>query len=459
LGVPRVLVVAGVSSGVGKTTVTLGLLEAFRRRGLTVQAFKVGPDFIDPGFHTLVTERPSYNLDGWMCGRESVRETVARQSAGADLVVIEGMMGCFDGVDGTSEDGSTAQIAKWLEAPVVLVVDASTQSRSAAAVVLGFERFDPELRVGAVIANRVGGDVHARWVRDAIASSCRAVPVGAIRHDASVTLPERHLGLVTAAEGPLTPELRRRLAETVEVSVDLDRLLEIAAPIRGVARSAGVVASASRARIGVAHDASFQFYYAENLDRLRAAGADLVLWSPQVPGAFPDVDGLYFGGGYPELHARALSANVAVRESVRAFAGAGKPIYAECGGLMYLAEALEDLDGVAHPMVGLLPTTVHMRPRRLTLGYTEVGLTADAPIGSAGTILRGHEFHYSSMDPVPASVARVYQITRVRGEERPEGYLINQALMSYVHLHFASNPLIAHRFVDACAAVGRPRKP
>ena len=448
-----------MSSGVGKTTVTLGLLEAFRRRGLTVQAFKVGPDFIDPGFHTLVTERPSYNLDGWMCGRDSVRETVACQSADADLAVIEGMMGCFDGVDGTSEDGSTAQIAKWLEAPVVLVVDASTQSRSAAAVVLGFERFDPELRIGAVIVNRVGGDAHARWLRDAIASSCRAVPAGAIRHDASVTLPERHLGLVTAAEGPLTPELRRRLAETIEVSVDLDRLLEIAAPIRGVARSAGVVASASRARIGVAHDASFQFYYAENLDRLRVAGADLVFWSPQVPGAFPDVDGLYFGGGYPELHARALSANVAVRESVRAFAGAGKPIYAECGGLMYLAEALEDLDGVAHPMVGLLPTTVHMRPRRLTLGYTEVGLTADAPIGGAGTILRGHEFHYSSMDPVPASVARVYQITRVRGEERPEGYLINQALMSYVHLHFASNPLIAQRFVDACAAVGRPRKP
>jgi cobyrinic acid a,c-diamide synthase len=340
----------------------------------------------------------------------------------------------------------------------VLVVDASTQSRSAAAVVLGFERFDPELRVGAVIANRVGGDVHARWLRDAIASSCRAVPVGAIRHDASVTLPERHLGLVTAAEGPLTPELRRRLAETIKVSVDLDRLFEIAAPIRGVARSAGVGASASRARIGVAHDASFQFYYAENLDRLRAAGADLVFWSPQVPGAFPDVDGLYFGGGYPELHARALSANVAVRESVRAFAGAGKPIYAECGGLMYLAAALEDLDGVAHPMVGLLPTTVHMRPRRLTLGYAEVELTADAPIGGAGTIVRGHEFHYSSMDQVPASVARVYQITRVRGEERPEGYLINQALMSYVHLHFASSPLIAQRFVDSCAAVGRPRK-
>ena len=454
---PRVLVVAGASSGVGKTTVTLDLLEAFRRRGLTVQAFKVGPDFIDPGFHTLVTERPSYNLDGWMCGRAQTRNTVARQSADADLVVIEGMMGCFDGVDGTSEDGSTAQIAKWLDAPIVLVIDASTQSRSAAAVVLGFERFDPELRVGAVIANRVGGDVHARWLRDAIASSCRAVPVGAIGHDASVTLPERHLGLVTAAEGPLTPELRRRLGETIERSLDLDRLLEIAAPLGDVSRGAGIVAAAPRVRIGVARDAAFQFYYTENLDLLRAAGADLVFWSPRVDRALPDVDGLYFGGGYPELHAPALTANVAVRASVRAFAGAGKPIYAECGGLMYLAETLEDLDGVAHPMVGLLPTTVRMRPRRLTLGYTEVEFTADAPLGGAGTIVRGHEFHYSSMDPVPAWVARVYQITRVQGEGRPEGYLINQTLMSYVHLHFASSPLIARRFVDACAGAARAR--
>src|SRR2546422_1621638 len=341
--VPRVLVVAGASSGVGKTTVTLGLLEAFRRRGLTVQAFKVGPDFIDPGFHTLVTERPSYNLDGWMCGRAQTRNTVARQSADADLVVIEGMMGCFDGVDGTSEDGSTAQIAKWLDAPIVLVIDASTQSRSAAAVVLGFERFDPELRVGAVIANRVGGDVHARWLRDAIASSCRAVPVGAIGHDASVTLPERHLGLVTAAEGPLTPELRRRLGETIERSLDLDRLLEIAAPLGDVSRGAGIVAAAPRVRIGVARDAAFQFYYTENLDLLRAAGADLVFWSPRVDRALPDVDGIYFGGGYPELHAPALTANVAVRASVRAFAGAGKPIYAECGGVLDRAETVEGL--------------------------------------------------------------------------------------------------------------------
>lgn len=453
--VPRLFVVAGVSSGVGKTTVTLGLLEAFRRRGLTVQAFKVGPDFIDPGLHALVTERPSYNLDGWMCGREQVLETVACHAADADLALVEGVMGCFDGVDGTSEDGSTAQVAKWLGAPVVLVIDARSQSRSAAAVVLGFERFDPDLRIAAVIANRVGGEVHAQWVRDAIASTCHAAPVGAIKRDEALTLPERHLGLVTAAEGLLTPELRQRLAEMIERSVDLDRLIALAAPLPNAAASPAARSVRPRVRIGVAHDAAFQFYYAENLDLLRAAGAELVFWSPLADRELPEVDGLYVGGGYPELHAARLAANVDLQKAIRRLAEAGKPIYAECGGLMYMAEELEDLDGVTHPMVGLLPTTVRMRPRRLTLGYTSVVLTVDAPIGRAGITARGHEFHYSSLDPVPDSVPRVYRLSRRRGEERAEGYLMGHALMSYVHLHFGSNPEIPRWFVRSCGSTGR----
>jgi cobyrinic acid a,c-diamide synthase len=450
-----VLVVAGVSSGVGKTTVTLGLLEAFRRRGLSVQAFKVGPDFIDPGFHELVTGRPSYNLDGWMCGREHVLDTVASRSAGADLVLVEGVMGCFDGVDGTSEEGSTAQVAKWLGAPVALVIDAHSQSRSAAAVVLGFERFDPELRIGAVIANRVGGEGHARWVHDAITSCSRAVPVGAIKRDAALALPERHLGLVTAAEGPLTPELRQRLADTVERSVDLDALLRIAAPLRGAARASAARPSPPRVRIGVARDTAFQFYYAENLELLRIAGADIVFWSPLNDPELPEVDGLYFGGGYPELHAPGLSDNIAVRKSVREFAESGKPVYAECGGLMYLAEAIEDFDGARRPMVGLLPATVRMRPRTLTLGYAEVRVIGESPLGSPGTLGRGHEFHYSSLDPVPDSVPRVYRVSRPRGGERPEGYLLGRTLMSYVHLHFGSNPTMARSFVGACVEARR----
>ena len=248
---PRLLVIAGVASGVGKTTVTLGLLEAFRRKGLTVQAFKVGPDFIDPGFHEIVTGRASYNLDGWMCGRGHARATVARHARDADLAIVEGAMGCFDGLDGASEEGSTAQVAKWLGAPVVLVIDVEAMARSAAAAALGFERFDADLNLAAVIANRVAGDTHARWVRDAIVACCRAVPVGAIPRDATLALPERHLGLVTAGEAALTSDTRRRLAELVERSVDLDALWDMASPLRVEASDdAPPPAPPARARIG-----------------------------------------------------------------------------------------------------------------------------------------------------------------------------------------------------------------
>lgn len=447
-----IVVVAGVASGVGKTTLTLGLLEAYRRRGLTVQAFKVGPDFIDPGLHEVVTGRPSYNLDGWMCGRGEVLATVARAAADADLAIVEGMMGCFDGIDGTSEDGSTAQLAKWLDAPVVLVLDASAQSRSAAAVVLGFERFDPGLEVAGVIANRVGGPRHAGWLGEAMAAACRAPLLGSVSPEPGVALPERHLGLHTAIEGRLTPERREALAALVERSIDLDRLRALASPIpaagSAVATDPGI---RGRARIGVAHDAAFQFYYRENLERLRAAGAELIFWSPIEDRELPDVDGLYLGGGYPELHARRLAANASMLEAVRRFCRSDHPVYAECGGLMYLAEALEDADRVVHKLVGVLPATVRMWPPRLTLGYTEVRLADHAPLGVAGGGARGHAFHYSTLDPVPASVARVYRVRTRHGEEHREGFLVGQTLMSYVHLHFGSNPGLARAFVDRCA--------
>ncbi len=449
---PRLLIVAGVASGVGKTTVTLGLLEAFRRRGLTVQGFKVGPDFIDPGFHEIVTGRGSYNLDGWMCGRDHVLATVARHAADADLAIVEGVMGCFDGLDATSDEGSTAQVAKWLGAPVVLVIDVQAQARSAAAVVRGFEEFDPALTLGAVIANRVGSDGHARAIRDAVAARCRARVVGTLPYDPMVTLIERHLGLVTAGEGGLTDDRRGRLADLIERGVDLDALLELAVPPPASAHDMGpTIPTASRARIGVAHDAAFCFYYRDNLALLRAAGAELVYWSPLTDRILPDVDGLYLGGGYPEIHASALGANRAMRDAVRLFAAEGGAIYAECGGLMYLADAIEGVDGATHAMVGLLPATVRMRPRRLSLGYTEVTLQAASPLGPAGTVARGHEFHLSTLDPVPASVSRVYQLRRRQGEERAEGYQIGNALLSYVHLHFASNPGLATSFVGACA--------
>jgi cobyrinic acid a,c-diamide synthase len=447
---PPALVVAGTASSVGKTTVTLGLLAALRRRGLIVQPFKVGPDFIDPGLHEIAAGRPSYSLDAWMCGREHVVDLVASRAAGADLCLVEGVMGCFDGVDGTSDDGSTAQIAKWLGAPVILIVDASAQSRSVAATVQGFERFDPKLEVAGVIFNRVGGDRHARWLAEAVANACRARPLGALRHEDGLVLPERHLGLHTAAEGVLTEARRRRLAEACERFVDLDALRALGRPLAGASAAEPAAAAPPLARIGVARDEAFQFYYPENLERLRGAGAELVFWSPLEDARPPEVDGLYLGGGYPELHGARLAANSACRDAVRGLAAAGRPIYAECGGLMYLAEGIEDLEGERHAMVGLLPTTVRMHPRRLTLGYTEVRFRADTILGPAGRVARGHEFHFSTSDPVPASVERAWRLEQPGGGVRDEGYVAGRLLATYAHLHFASNPGLAPAFVEAC---------
>lgn len=452
---PRIpaLVIAGVSSGVGKTTITLGILEALRRRGLTAQGFKVGPDFIDPGFHALATGRPAYNLDGWMCGHEHAVATMARRAADADVAVVEGVMGCFDGLEGATEAGSTAEVAKWLGAPVVLVLDAGAMARSAAAVLLGFERFDPDVELAGVIFNRTGGPAHRQWLHDAVAQSCKSRVLGALPHDGDIVLPERHLGLVTAAEGCYSAELGDRLAALIEQHVDVDALLATARSRverqppdgQGRAREAG-------ATIGVARDEAFQFYYRDNLDMLEEAGARIVYWSPLHDRALPEADGLYMGGGYPELYGRPLSANVALRRQVRAFADSGRPLYAECGGLMYLAEALTDLDGTAWPMVGLLPAAVFMERSRLTIGYREVEMTASSLLGPAGTRARGHEFHRSALAPVPDSVARVYSISGGRGDgARPEGFTAGRALMSYVHLHFGSNPAVARSLVSACA--------
>lgn len=453
----RLVVVAGTGSGVGKTTVTLGLLEAFRRRGLRVQAFKVGPDFIDAGLHEVVTGRPSWTLDGWMCGREHVVATVARRAADADLAVVEGVMGCFDGA-GAGGEGSTAEAARWLGAPVLLVVDARAQARSAAAVVRGFEVFDPDLRIAGVVLNRMGGAAHARLVAEAIGAACRAAPVGSLADDPALALPERHLGLVTAPEGRLTPRWRDRLAAAVEAGLDLDRLLALAGPLPAPAAEAPPAPAAGRVRIGVARDEAFQFYYPENLGRLAAAGAELVPWSPLADPAPPEVDGLYLGGGYPELHGRRLADNRTALDAVAAFAARGGPVYAECGGLMYLAESLEDLDGAVHRMAGVLPARVRMRPPRLAIGYAEVRQVASSPLGPAGTAARGHEFHCSTLDPVPAAVARVYRARAVGGEERDEGYLVGRTLMSYVHLHFGSNPALAPALVASCRAAGGGRR-
>lgn len=446
LDVPR-LVVGAASSGSGKTTLTVALAAALRARGLAVAPFKCGPDYLDPSYHARASGAASHNLDGWMMGEEAVLATFARATRGADVALVEGVMGLFDGASPTSDDGSTAQIAKWLNAPVVAVIDASGMARTAGAVAQGLAAFDPALRVGALVCNRVGSRGHLELLREAVT----APPMlGGLPARDDLAFPERHLGLVTAASA-LGDEQLAAWARVAEEWLDLDGLLALArtAPPLEVAAAAAGRATGPRCRIGVAFDEAFHFYYEDNLARLEAAGAELVRFSPVHDSRLPDVDGLLLGGGYPEVHAAALAANHSMREAVRAFAAAGRPVYAECGGLMYLASRIRTADSREHDMVGLIPGVAVVRDRLQALGYAEVTTRAATILGPAGLRFRGHQFRYSELE-VPPSVPRAYAVSGRRGAPLEEGYTSGSVLASYVHAHWASCPAAAEGLVAAC---------
>ncbi len=449
----RGLVIAGTQSGVGKTTLTLGLLQAWRRRGLKVQPFKVGPDFIDPGHHTQAAGRVSHNLDGWMLSREANLALFRQQLRGADVAVVEGVMGLFDGYDGRTEAGSTAQMAKWLGLPVLLVVDARSMARSAAALVHGFATFDPDLKLAGVVFNRIGSATHLQYLRDALEQVEGVACLGGMPREAGLAIPERHLGLATAEDHPLGDQYREHLADLVEAHLDLEVLLAGLSPV-AASPAEPPAAAAPVVRLGVAQDAAFCFYYSENLELLAQAGAELVFFSPLKDRDLPEnLHGLYLGGGYPELYAGDLAANAALKQSIRDKAAAGFPIYAECGGLMYLARGLVDLQGQRQAMTGVLPFEVRMLPRLRSLGYREITLTAAGLLGPVGTQARGHEFHYSEIVKVPGDLARCYRLTARQGQAAAaEGYAVRRVLASYVHLHFGSNPAVARHLVEACRA-------
>jgi cobyrinic acid a,c-diamide synthase len=447
------LVIAGTQSGVGKTTVTLGLLAALRRRGLVVQPFKVGPDFIDPGHHTRAAGPVSRNLDGWMLSRETNEALFRRQARDADVAVVEGVMGLFDGYDGLSDAGSTAQMAKWLGLPVLLVVDARAMARSAAALVHGFASFDPELTMAGVIFNRIGSATHLDYLQQALSSLKGVRCFGGLPRDQELAIPERHLGLATTEDHPLQEAYLHHLADWLEAHLDLDGLLK-ALPLLDLPEEPTPESAPTTVRLGVARDRAFCFYYPENLELLAGSGAELAFFSPLYDRTLPaGLHGIYLGGGYPELYAAQLSANSGMRQAVGEYAAQGLPIYAECGGLMYLAREIRDLEGQAHPMVGVFPFTVRMLPRLKALGYREVTLAAAGLLGPAGTRARGHEFHYSEMVGEPIGLPRIYRLTsRKGGEAVAEGYSEHNVLASYVHLHFSSNPEVARNLVASCRA-------
>jgi len=447
--VPRLLI-AGTASGVGKTTVTVALASALRARGLKVAIFKCGPDYLDPGYHARAAGVPSHNLDGWMMGRDAVLTTFTRASAGADVALVEGVMGLFDGASPTGEEGSSAEIAKWLTAPVLLVVDASGMARTIAALAAGFTGFDRHLILAGLVCNRVGSPGHLELLKQAV-----TVPpiVGALPEETELAFPERHLGLVTADERTVPNRLFRAWGDLAARWFDLDRILGIAQsapPLPEVAPVPGPRSPGRPCRIGIAHDEAFSFYYEDNLRRLEELGATLVTFSPTGDTRLPDVDGLYVGGGYPEVHAEALARNTAMREAIGTFAARGRPVYAECGGLMYLARAIGTLDGTLHSMVGLVPGDAVMTPRLQALGYVEVETQAASILGPPGLRFRGHQFRYSELRFGSERVEHIYAVRRRRGEVVHEGYRVARVLASYVHAHWASNPLVAEGFVHAC---------
>ncbi|MFD4611463.1 cobyrinate a,c-diamide synthase [Streptomyces sp. NPDC058440] len=452
--VPR-LVVAAPSSGSGKTTVATGLMAALARRGLSVSPHKVGPDYIDPGYHALATGRVGRNLDAYLCGPELIGPLFLHGARGCDIAVVEGVMGLYDGAAGEGELASTAQVAKLLRAPVVLVVDASSQSRSVAALVHGFVTWDPEVRIGGVILNKVASDRHEALLREALDSV--GVPVlGVLRRVEQVETPSRHLGLVPVAERRAAAvDAVAAMAAQVSAGCDLEALVALARgagtlsceawDAAGVPPSPEVGDHRERPRVAVAGGSAFTFSYAEHAELLHAAGAEVVPFDPLRDERLPEgTRGLVVGGGFPEVYAAELSANEPLREAVAGLALGGAPVAAECAGLLYLCR---ELDG--RPMCGVLDASARMTGR-LTLGYRDVVAVSDSVLAGAGERMRGHEFHRTAVEPgsgtgtaAPAWGVRV-------PERRVEGFVQRNVHASYLHTHWAAAPGVARRFVERC---------
>ncbi len=453
------IIIAGERSGVGKTTVTLALLAALRQRQQQVQSFKVGPDYIDPMFHHHVTGRACRNLDPVLTSEDYVQACFAHHSRTADCAVVEGVMGLFDGASGQDDTASTAHVARLLKIPVVLVLNCASTSRSIAAIAHGYRTFDPRIDVAGVILNRVGSDRHLELLTQALEPLNLPI-VGVLRRQDEIAIPDRHLGLIPASELDNLNPVIAKLAHLGETCFDWEKLLPLLhTPIHAGIPSERIASSADdqapprpAPRIAIAQDAAFSFYYADNLDLLTRLGAELVPWSPMGDRALPDsIQGLYFGGGFPEVFAATLAANVTARQSVQAAIQAGMPTYAECGGLMYLCQQIVDFNQTAYPMVGVIPTTAVMG-KRLTLGYRQATALQSTPLVQVGDRVWGHEFHRSSLvDPpdVPLLSLQGYDSGLELPPEGWHGYGVHAA---YTHVHFGAQPHLARRFVEHCAS-------
>jgi cobyrinic acid a,c-diamide synthase len=459
---PRI-VIAGVSSGVGKTTVATGLMNALKRSGLKVQAFKVGPDYIDPSYHNQATNRYSRNLDSYMLDDSTILESFLKATRDADISVIEGVMGLFDGMSGVDNTGSTAQVANLLGAPVLLVVDAWNASRSVAASVLGFALFDPKVKVGGVVLNKVSGETHAKWCTEAITKATGVPVVGWLPKQAELEMPERHLGLIPYGESQTKMEqIVEKIGKFVGNHIDIEKVKELALsapPINfdslghfGKTGNKDVM----KIRLGLALDEAFCFYYADALDLLRESGAEILSFSPLRDSSLVDeLDGIYIGGGFPEVFAKQLEKNESMRKSIKRAIEDGMPTFAECGGLMYLTNSITDFNGSSSQMVGALDTDTVMT-KKLTLSYTLANVIQDTILSKVGDSVRGHEYHYSKLESLPRDANFAYKMEHGVGVANgSDGLKVYNTLACYSHTHLCSQRRMASNFLSACEKYSR----
>ncbi|WP_061239776.1 cobyrinate a,c-diamide synthase [Leptospira interrogans] len=447
--IPRI-VIGGTGSGVGKTTIALALTQILRKKGLKVATFKCGPDYLDPTYHSRASQKICHNLDGWLMGKESVLNTFYQACHNVDIAIIEGMMGLFDGHSPNSEIGSTAEIAKWLASPVLVVLDTRGMARTVSAILKGLKIFDPDLNLAGAFANFTGSPSHIQLLKDA---STEVPILGGLCKHSEQTFPERHLGLYSASEENVSEEKFNFWGEEGEKSLEVNSILEIAnsAPEISIPVS-NINTTLKRCKIGIAMDSAFHFYYEENLMRLRQAGAELVFFSPLSDSRLTDVDGLYFGGGYPEVFAPTLSKNKSLLNYIRDLSYKNIPIYAECGGLMYLSKGIKLVEGEFFPMLGLISATSIMEKKLKALGYVEVTTKKETIFGEVGLRFRGHQFRYSDLELDESNpIELVYNLRKRKSDQvSEEGYSKNSILASYIHAHWASNPSLAEGFVQSC---------
>jgi cobyrinic acid a,c-diamide synthase len=434
---------AATHSGSGKTTITLALLRALRRRGLKVQPFKCGPDYIDPGFHEQAAGLESINLDTWMMGEKGVKESFARACTGREMAVLEGVMGLFDGFSATELTGSSADCARLLNMPVILVVDAKGMAGSIAPLVKGFCEFNDAVKIAAVIANNVGSKSHTRILEDALAHANLPPLLGGLPKNPEWGLKERHLGLTPFLENEKSDAWFENLADAVEKFIDIDKLLELTEimPPELLKKSSQPLPN-KKVRLALARDAAFHFYYPDNLHLLRQAGFEIIEFSPLTDKSLPEgTQMLMLGGGFPEMFAAQLAANQEMRQAIKDFADNDGFIYAECGGFMYLGASLTTSAGDTFPLCGVIPGDSKMTPKMRSLGYREVTTLAETPFGPTGTTMRGHEFHWSEMELQQPCPPLYCQQSR-RGGKKLCGVHISNVFASYIHLHFISTPQV-----------------